>query len=105
MTQKTFNNAPTMRFPSNTSPKNRMVQWSPNFEPIFVLIPHRGGSVPTTLEDEQNKSFKFIKPNTSTFNPNTSNMQQGILHLTDDYNTDYVITDEEMNSACQDKTF
>ena len=72
---------------------------------IFVLIPPRGGSVPTTLEDKQTHSFKFSKPNTSTFNPNTSHIQPGIVHLSDDSNTDYGITDEEMARACQDKNF
>lgn len=47
------------------------------------------------------------KPNTSTFNPNISNLQQGTVHLSDDSesDTDYGITDEEMARACQDKTF
>ena len=76
MTQQTLNNAPTMRFPSNTSPTHGMVQWSPNFEPIFITIPPGGGSVPTTPEDEQTHSFEFSKPNTSTFNPNMSNKKQ-----------------------------
>jgi hypothetical protein len=84
-----------------------MVQWSPNFEPIFVPIPPGGGSVPTTPEDEQTPSFGFNKPNTSTFNPNISNLQQGTVHLSDDSesDTDYGITDEEMARAFQDKTF
>ena len=72
MAQQTLKNTPTMRFPSNTSPTHGMVQWSPNFEPIFVPIPPGGGSVPTTLEDEQTHSFEFKKPNRSTFNPNAS---------------------------------
>ena len=76
MTQETLNNEPIMRFPSNTSPTHGMVQWSPNFEPIFVPIPPEGGSVPTTPEDEQTHSFEFRKPNTSTFNNNTSNKKK-----------------------------
>ena len=73
-----------------------MVQWSPKFEPIFVPIPPKGGSVPTTLEDEQTHSFEFNKPNMSIVNPNISNTQQGTVHLSDDSNfdTDYGITDE-----------
>ena len=104
MTHQTFNNEPIMRFPSKTSPTHGMVQWIPNFEPIFMPIPPRGGSVPTTLEDEQTHSFKFSKPNISTFNPNTSNIQ-GTVHLSDDSDNDYGITDEEMARAFQDKTF
>lgn len=105
MTQKTFKNAPTMRFPSKNSPTHGMVQWIPNFEPIFIPIPPGGGSVPTTPEDEQTHSFQFSKPNTSTFNPNTSSTQQGNIPLSDDSNNDYDITNEEMTRACQDKTF
>jgi hypothetical protein len=105
MMKQTSNNASTMRFPSNTSPTHGMVQWSPNFEPIFILIPPEGASVPTTPEDEQTHSFEFNKPNTSTFNPNISNKQQGTIHLSDDFGTNYDITDEEMARACQDNTF
>ena len=75
MKQPIPNKASTMRFPLNTSPTHEMVQWSPNFEPIFVPIPLRYGSVPTTLEDENTHSFEFGKPNISTFN--YSNIQQG----------------------------
>jgi hypothetical protein len=98
MAQQTLNNAPIMRFPPNTSPTHGMVQWSPNFEPIFVPMPPGEGSVPTSPEDEQSHSFEFSQPN-------TSNIQQGIVHLSDDSDTDYGITDEEMARACQDKSF
>ena len=105
MTHQKLNNEPIMRFPSNTSPTHGMVQWSTNFEPIFVLIPPEGGSVPTTPKDEQTHSLKFNKPNMSTFNPNTSQIKKGTIHLSDDSNTNYGITDEEMAKACQDKNF
>ena len=105
MTQQTFNNETIKRFPSNTSPTHGMVQSSPNFEPIFVLIPLEGGSVPTTPKDEQTHSFEFRKPNMSTFNPNTSHIQKGTIHLSDDSNTNYGITDEEKARACQAKKF
>jgi len=98
MAQQTLNNVPTMRFPPNTYPTHGMVQWSPNFEPIFVPMPLGGGSVPTSLEDEQSHSFEFSQPN-------TSNIQQGIVHLSDDSDTDYGITNEEMARAFQDKSF
>ena len=52
MTQQTLRNIPTMRFPSKKIPIQGMVQWCLNFEPIFVLIPPIGGSVPTTPDDE-----------------------------------------------------
>ena len=52
---------------------------------------------------EQTYSFEFRKPNTSNFNPNASNTQQGTIYLSDDSNTNYGITDEEMARACQDK--
>ena len=70
-----------------------------------MLIPPGGGSVPTTPEDEQTHSFEFNKPNMSTFNPNTSHIQQGTIHLSDHSDTDYGITNEEMARACQDKSF
>ncbi len=75
-----------------------MVQWSPDFEPIFVPMPPGGGSVPTSPEDEQSHSFEFSQPN-------TSNIQQGTIYLSDDSNTNYGIIDEEMARACQDKFF
>ena len=75
MTHQTLNNEPIMRFPSNTSPTHGMVQWSPNFEPIFVPIPPRDGSVPTTPKDKQTHSFEFRKPNMRNFNPNTSHIK------------------------------
>ena len=103
MTQQTLNNEPIMRFPSNTSPKLGMVKWSPNFEPIFLPIPPGGRSVPATPEDEQTHSFELNKPNTSTFNPNTSHIQQGIVHLSDESNTNYGIANEKMARTCQDK--
>jgi len=103
MTQQMLNNTPIMGFPKNTSPTHGMVQWSPNFEPIFFLIPPRGGSVPTTPEDERTHSFEFNKPNTRTFNYKTSNTHQGVVHLSEDSTTDYGIIDEEMARACQDK--
>ncbi len=64
MAQQTLNNEPTMIFPPNTSPTHGMVQWSPNFEPLFVPIPPGGGSVPTTPKDEQSHSFEFNQPKT-----------------------------------------
>ena len=51
MTHQTLKNEPIMRFPSNTSPTHGMVQWIPKFEPIFIPIPPRGGSVTTTPKD------------------------------------------------------
>ena len=69
MMQLTLNNTSTMRFPLNTSPTHGMVQWSPNFKPIFILILPRCRSVPMTPKDEHTHSFEFRKPNTSTHNP------------------------------------
>lgn len=62
MMQQMRNNAPTMMFPPNTSPTYGMVQCHPDFEPIFVPIPPKGGSVLTTPEDEQTHSFEFTNP-------------------------------------------
>lgn len=103
MTQPTLNNTYTMKFSLNTYPTHNIFQWIPNFEPIFVQIPPKGGSVWTTPEDEETHSLEFRKPNTSTFNP--SNIQKGIVHLSDDYDIDYGISDEEMARDCQDRTF
>ena len=92
--QQTLNNTPMIRFPPNTSPTHGVVQWSLDFEPIFMSIPPTGGSVPTTPDDEKTHSFEISIPNASTFNPNASNTQQGIVHLSDDFDTDYGITNE-----------
>lgn len=92
-----------MKFPLNTSPTHRMVQWNLDFEHISVAILLGCRSVPTTLEDEENCSFKFSKPSTSTFNP--LNIQKSISYLSDDSDIDYDITNEGMARDCKDKNF
>ena len=97
------NNIPNMKFPLNTSPTHIMVEWGSNREPLFLPILPRGGSVPTTLEDKHTHSFQFGNIRTSTFNHST--IQQGTLHFSDNFDTNYGILDEEFTKACQNKNF
>ena len=59
--------------------------------------------VPTTPNDEKSQTFESYHPHTSTFNPPT--LPQAVVHLSDDYNMEYGISNEEMARACQNKTF
>jgi hypothetical protein len=47
--------------------------------------------------------FEFYHPSTSTSNPPT--LQQGMVHLSDDSDIEYGVTDEEMAKDFQDKNF
>lgn len=79
------------------------IEWGPYHEPLFLPIPPGQESVPTTPNDEQSQTFKSYHPHTSTSNPPT--LPQAIVHLSDDSNTKYGISNEEMARACQNKAF
>ena len=79
------------------------IEWGPNHEPLFLPIPPDQESVPMTPDDEQSQKFESYHPHTSIFNPPT--LQQAIVHLSDDSDMKFGISDEEMARAYQRKTF
>ena len=74
------------------------IESSPNHEPLFLPIQPSQESVPTTPDDEQSQTFESYHPHTSTFNPPT--LPQAIVHLSDDCDIEYGISNEEMARAC-----
>ena len=79
------------------------IEWCPNHEPLFLPIPPGQESVPTTLDDEQSQTFESYHRHTSTSNLET--LPHTIVHLSDDSDIEYGISNEEMARACQNKTF